>query len=442
MNILIVDDNKNNRMIMSLLLEDYMEENTGVEFSLDEAVDGLEAVRMCESKKYDIVLMDIMMPNMDGIEATKLIRHNDTQVMIIAVSAVDDQARQKEILTHGAEDYISKPVNADIFNTRISNYINLINSRSSKSIKNEEGVNLFTKEIFNRYTNFKLSNEDALSELWECFLLEGDGNYEGLSDVVRMIFSLGEVQLRLGVKSNLIVESSYDYQYFTVNNIDAIPTQVLKLLLKKNEVTAEYKIEDNKLSFKLAKIEEVFEAEEAIAVPVVEPIKIIEKKPEEISSSIDYTSAQLQVFDYIDPDDMADLEEFAGKLNSLMLVVGSGDVSDEEAVEIYTYIEKLGSILSSYSEIYVIANSLSALANDMAANTDTFMQNSEALGPMCSAFSNDLTNWIEQSFHTGAPSVDFMNDTIVVNCQTIGSMLKMDEVAVGTEEDFDDIFDF
>ncbi len=439
MNVLIVDDNKDNRMILSLLLADYMDENRDLNFSIDEAVDGLEAVQMCESKKYSIIFIDIMMPNMDGIEATKLIRRSDTKVMIIAVSVVDDLERQKEILACGAEDYISKPVKAYTFKSRVSHYLRLINSRNNKEIKNEEGVNLFTKEIYNRYTNFKLSSEDALSELWECFLLEGAGNYEGLSDVIRMIFSLGEVQLSLGVKSNLIVENSYEYQYFTVNNIDAIPPQVLTLLIKKNEVTTEYKIKDNKLSFKLEKIEEVLDVKELNVEPIVHQTLVVEKKAEVIVSSVDFKSEELQIFDYIDPDDMADLEEYTGKLNALMFVVGSGDVSEEEAMEIYSYIERLGSILASYSEIYVIANSLKTLANDMAKNIDVFIQNSESLGPMCAAFSNDLSNWVEQSFHTGAPSVGFMNDTIAVNCQTIGSMLKMDE-AEG--EDLDDIFDF
>ena len=46
------------------------------------------------------------------------------------------------------------------------------------------------------------------------------------------------------------------------------------------------------------------------------------------------------------------------------------------------------------------------------------------------------------SFYTGAPSVDFMNDTIVVNCQTIGNMLKINETPADNLEDFDDIFDF
>ncbi|MCK4875601.1 MAG: response regulator, partial [Sulfurimonas sp.] len=74
MNILIVDDNANNRMILKLLLEDFECNNNKTIFKIEEASNGLKAVEMCENGSFDMVLMDIMMPEMDGIEATKIIR--------------------------------------------------------------------------------------------------------------------------------------------------------------------------------------------------------------------------------------------------------------------------------------------------------------------------------------------------------------------------------
>ena len=443
MNILVVDDNKNNRMILNLLLEDFMDENNGVVFHVDEAVDGLEAVKMCDEKDYGMVFMDIMMPNMDGIEATKLIRQKHKKIMIIAVSAVDDTSKQKEILSNGAEDYISKPVNSDIFSRRTSNYINLIKSRESSSsaqMLNDQEVNLFSKEIFNRYTKFQLSSEDALSELWEYFLLENEEKCESLSDVIRMVFSLGEVQIKLNISSCLYVEESETFKYFTVINIDKVPPKIIELLIKKNEVSCEFKISDNKLSFKLVKKDTIV-SDTLLEEPVV-IAQTTEVREEEIASQVNYTSNALEVYDYIEDDDMSDLQEYLGRLNSLMLVVGSGDVAQDEVIEIYTYIEKVGSILSTYSEVYVISTSLTTLAFDMSTHIEEFIKNSEALGPMCTAFSKDLLNWMDQSFKTGAPSIEFMNDTISVNCQTIGSMLKIDEEVSGSDEDFDDIFDF
>ncbi len=442
MNILIVDDNKNNRMILELLLEDYMDENDGVEISTDEAVDGLEAVQMCKENSYDIVLMDIMMPNMDGIEATKLIRENDKKIMIIAVSAVNDSARQKLILSNGAEDYISKPVNADIFTSRMANYFTLIEARNHIKVAYTEKVNLFTENIFSRHIKFSINSEDTLSEFWEYYLLSDEDKYDNLSDVVRAIFALADIQVRLSITSEIYVEDSENYIYFSLTKIDEIPSKILVLTLKKNSIPCEYKTSDDKISFELEKICSVEELE----IPVVEIVKAVEAPvvQEAVDSSVSFATSSevLEVFDYLDPEDLNDLKEYAGKLNSLMLMVGSGDIEEEEIIEIYSLLDRLASILSTYSEVYDISKALSLLSNEMSTHMQEFKKYSEELGPMCKAFSNDLSNWIEMSFETGAPSVDFMNATIVVNCQTIGAMLKMDEQPADNGDDFDDIFDF
>ncbi len=434
MNILIVDDNKNNRMILRLLLEDYMDENSGVEFTLDEAEDGSVAVEKCKNGKFDIVLMDIMMPKMDGIEATKIIREYDKKIMIIAISAVDDSVRKKLILNNGAEDYVSKPVNADIFISRITNYITLIEARQHKRSRSK-GINLFSNEIFNRHTKFIINSDDSLSEFWEYFLLLAEHKCDDLSDVIRTIFALCDIQRRLHIDSDIYVEESETSKYFTLMKIDEIPTKIVELTLKKNNFNGKYKIGFGKISFELdIKFEELEE------LVVDDEVVIVD---EEVASPLTFTrSTELEVFDYIEEDDLFDLEEYANKLNSIMLVVGNGDVTQEEVLEIYGYLEKLGSILSMYSEVYPISMALSSLAVDMSTHIGQFIENSEALGPMCKAFSNDMSKWIEQSFHTGAPSADFMNDTIVVNCQTISGMLKMDEQPAESEDDFDDIFDF
>jgi len=70
MKLLIVDDNANNRMVLRLLLQDYGEGNNTV-YEIQECENGLEAVNKAKSGEYSIIFMDIMMPEMDGIEATK-----------------------------------------------------------------------------------------------------------------------------------------------------------------------------------------------------------------------------------------------------------------------------------------------------------------------------------------------------------------------------------
>ena len=105
--ILIVEDNKTNQMLMSMILDDYG-------LSYDIANDGIEAVKLFIENKYDIILMDENMPNMNGIEATnqiRLIEHEDelNTTPIIAVTANALAEDRKRFMEAGMDDYISKP---------------------------------------------------------------------------------------------------------------------------------------------------------------------------------------------------------------------------------------------------------------------------------------------------------------------------------------------
>lgn len=442
MNILIVDDNKNNRMILRLLLEDYMEENEGVHIEMDEAEDGQVAVDKCNEKDFDIVLMDIMMPNMDGLEATKIIRKQHEKIMIIAVSAVDDDERKKLILNNGAEDYIAKPINVDIFVNRMENYCTLIKSRNHEK-KSKDSINLFSNKIFRRYTNFILDSEDSVAEFWEFFLLNARKKSDYLSDVIRCVCTIVEKEIQLHNYENYFyIEESDENQYFTLITKNAFIKKKIELILFNNSILDGYKIEDKKLSFELIKANQYENIQEEALEEKAAFTPVVVEKAEDISAPITLSSTPLVVFDYMVAEDLYDLEEYAGKLSSIMLLVGGGGVTEEEVVEIYTGLDRIASILGTYSEVYPISKALNELSSDMSSHVQELIDNSESIGPMCKAFSNDMTKWIEQSFHTGAPSADFMNDTIVVNSQTIGSMLKMDEAPADGEADFDDIFDF
>lgn len=103
--ILVVDDNENNRDMLSSALRT-------AKFIVDEAVDGAEAVKLCQNQHYNLVLMDLKMPVMDGIKATQTIHAQpDTRDLnIIAVSASVSDSTRSNISKVGACDFISKPV--------------------------------------------------------------------------------------------------------------------------------------------------------------------------------------------------------------------------------------------------------------------------------------------------------------------------------------------
>ncbi len=100
--VLVVDDASFMRMRMAkLLLENGHE--------VEEAENGVEAIAKYQDTNPDIVLMDITMPVMDGIEAVKKIKENDGEANIIMCSAIGQQAMVIEALKAGAKDFIVKP---------------------------------------------------------------------------------------------------------------------------------------------------------------------------------------------------------------------------------------------------------------------------------------------------------------------------------------------
>ena len=442
MKILIVDDNANNRMVLSLLLQDYGEDKNEV-YEIQECENGLIAVNKAKRGNYDIIFMDIMMPEMDGIEATKKIRANNKEVMIIAVSAVDDETRQKEILRNGAEDYVPKPIDSKLLNSRLDNYFALLRLRHHEDLStHRKASNLYTDEIFKRQTIFYVNNEEALAEFWEYYLLRDVGHkIDGLSDVVRAIFSLGEAIISLKGEPWIIVEGDNDAIYFTINRVEVVGEMVIKLIMRKNKEVSEFKSNSEKLSFKLNNVmtpmqeaptlESKSEAvEEEVPAPVA-PVINIEKTDVE----------SYDVFHYMDQEDLAEIEEQLGDLSSLMLMLGSSDIEPSEITQISHYLDRLGRGLSTYSESYSIGQALISLGQDISLNADRFQEIASDLSSLSAAFVSDLQTWLKMTFYEGAPSVNFMDDTIVANTQTISSMLNVDD-SEDSAEDMDDIFDF
>ncbi|MDR0946377.1 MAG: response regulator [Ruminococcus sp.] len=114
--ILLVEDVDINRLIAAALLEDY-------NCFIDEAENGKIAVEMAEKKDYDLILMDMQMPVMDGLTATKEIRKTQKEVPIIAMTANAFREDAERCFEAGMNDHISKPIDADLFIRVLSNYL-------------------------------------------------------------------------------------------------------------------------------------------------------------------------------------------------------------------------------------------------------------------------------------------------------------------------------
>ena len=113
--ILIAEDNDSNFILMTYILKKY--------YQFERAKNGQEAVEMAEKNTYDIVLMDIKMPVMDGLEATKTIKEKHPDLPIIALTANAFDSDRQLALEAGCNDFLSKPVSSDLCLQTIKKFV-------------------------------------------------------------------------------------------------------------------------------------------------------------------------------------------------------------------------------------------------------------------------------------------------------------------------------
>lgn len=131
--ILVVDDNLNNLDVLFDLLNNNMYE---VLF----ATDGESAIERVEFAKPDLILLDIMMPNMDGFETCKYLKSNKRtkNIPIIFMTALDDTENIIKGFEMGAYDYITKPIQPEEVLSRIKTHITIQKLRNELEEKNKE----------------------------------------------------------------------------------------------------------------------------------------------------------------------------------------------------------------------------------------------------------------------------------------------------------------
>ncbi|MGM0579746.1 MAG: response regulator [Bacteroidota bacterium] len=111
--ILIAEDNEINAMVFSSFLEEW-----GCHSSF--AINGLEALQMVQEDEYDLILMDIHMPVLNGIQATKKIREFNKNIPIVALTASDLEQDFNGAQIAGISDYLIKPISSQLLHSVIS----------------------------------------------------------------------------------------------------------------------------------------------------------------------------------------------------------------------------------------------------------------------------------------------------------------------------------
>jgi putative two-component system response regulator len=161
--ILIVDDEEMNVVLLEDLLQDEGYETVT-------ARNGEEAVNIAMKDLPDIILMDIMMPKMNGIEATNILKSNEKtkNIPVLMLTALSDSKSKKAAVEAGAVDFITKPINIEDVLTTINLYLkrkDFTIYKKDYSIKLEKDLEIKNKELEKAYVKVKSLSLETLELL-------------------------------------------------------------------------------------------------------------------------------------------------------------------------------------------------------------------------------------------------------------------------------------
>ena len=174
MRILIVEDNDDLRNFMKYALHD--------NFEISTAIDGIQAWEMIQQHKNDLIISDVMMPNMDGFELCRLIKstYETSHIPVILLTSMTEKAQQLHGLGLGADDYLTKPFEMTLLIGRITSIIQnrkkvrekalkLIDENNQAQILSNELNDKFVKKavevIRSNITNTEFGKDDFASAM-------------------------------------------------------------------------------------------------------------------------------------------------------------------------------------------------------------------------------------------------------------------------------------
>ncbi|MCX6073937.1 MAG: response regulator [Campylobacterales bacterium] len=426
--ILIVDDQSLNQTLLEAYINQYSKQH-GEAVTITTANNGIEAVALSQNTQYDLIFMDILMPIMDGIEATKRISAILPNTIIVIVSTEEDEENQIKALRNGAKDYCIKPIQPDVFKHRLELYLSMLNSAKG-TLSSKQSHNLFSNTIFCYKTIYLIEDEEDLAQLWESLLFRIKDNVRTnfLSDLIRFIYQLGLSLLSHNLQPEIIMEENEEDFFFSILPIETFPTKNILQMIKNHFETIEYQMESNCLSFKISRDTTPLSAE--VSSPSTREIPF--------NTTYEKEAQILQHFDFMEEDDRNSLELKLGDLSTQFVWMGSNELTEQDVDQITTAFEKISGILMFYIQTNTLGSAIHDLTSIIKKDEEVFIIMASQMSTLCSSFNNDLILWFRSIFYEGAPSIDFMDASIFSNIQMIQSFLEpVDETTLEEGDGFE-----
>jgi len=224
--VLIVEDDEVSRAAMREYLKLFG-------YEVQEVERAEEALKLAE--RADVILMDVVLPGMDGVEAIRRIRSKRSDCLIFVITAYDDGRIVRKAVEAGADDFIKKPVNLDFLRLKIEH---ALKTKSFHSYRNSYLLSLKKKLMFLEETAVDFFNEqaDLLFEMLEILnLLSEYRDTETYKHTERVGWLSGRIAEEMGLDEAFVTEIQFAAPLHDIGKI-AIPD---KILLKPGILTEE-----------------------------------------------------------------------------------------------------------------------------------------------------------------------------------------------------------
>ena len=453
--LLITDDVEENRLVLKKICA-----SVGEEIEILTAQNGLEAVEIAEKEAPQIVLMDIMMPEMDGFEATRRIRQINPQCFVIVITALQDTETETKIIKSGANSFLKKPLERDVVKFKIKNYIQMIKNRAyEKWVSNKAVINPFSNEIRSMKTIYYVNDENDLMDFGS-WLIELYGRYNGTQTFrfdakVELLYKMISANLHSGMHLSIIIEDGFDQFYisFAAAKDFVLDTQLQQ---KADELMDDLVMKNNFIYLRIYLHTAAIETAQAAAAPRLDATAILtnDKEDEEI------IKRKIQ-------DDEKDIlrKSYTEKIHARDYVESLGDIVDElhdltdvekewhhgleefdfqrtaeSLKEVAQAVTKYSSIINSLYDFMALSYSLSTLSlfleNITAEQLDD--EKCKKLHLILGSILSDLTNWRETIFvNQEAADIHYLDSSLFSSCLQIETVMAATAIEQNDEDDIE-----
>ncbi|DAB37943.1 MAG: hypothetical protein A2023_01525 [Sulfuricurvum sp. GWF2_44_89] len=462
--LLIVDDVEDNRMLLQAICRK-MEG-----FEIEEASDGIEAVEIAEQWHPHIILMDVMMPRMDGFQASKIIKERYPQTIIVALTAVIDPNMEKNMASIGVAAYIHKPVDKNLIRFKLQSFAALLHSREGEfnKLSTKEAVNLFSRDIRRFKTIFEISDAESIMDFGNWILIRHDETLNvpcrRMDIALELFYELMRQGIRQSGSMNIIVEENYEELFVTLkfkNMIDLHPkTEALFHELGENAILGEecayirltmHSYEKPDITAKEADKPKPVVIQEAKVEPIIEQakpaiakeVKVLETNEKEMlrQSFVRKTSAIEYVQDIGGDvlDEIRDLEsldeEWIEKLQALETEPTLENIRQFTDNVLGVYVRAINNLF----EFTALAYALSSLGSFLKEHADAIITDPKKLKTLVMLtehLGSDLTSWRDHIFGLqDTADIHYLDSSFFSSCMQIEQIIGNKEVASNDDDD-------